>query len=542
MINPIIYGLLFGAVGRAVESGIPVSEDFYKSYNQFLDKMLELDSDIGTIDAKTPFKTIRGIGNILKRGFNLQKKPLNTNNEDGGLVPERDPMIEWIMNTLKTDVISKDYVVSRILPWPHLGPIALKETKFTNASTSYDCMIWEILPQTHFREAVAPYTEHNYRDLMPPDDEDNKYYRSDFNLDKCYYVVFHKAGSDKGEDKIDAFLAGIYKHKETGEIYSELESSRKKSYLSKGPRYSDMHDRLLLQARHYFYKTNNSMNNTKGMIFSAHLSKNTPFKYQLQNRWAWTDEGHEESGGFLYKGPLLNFEEEWLLYLKGRQSRVVLLQGPPGCGKTTFLCDFCYKHFKSTMIFSPDSLPTPVKSEGPSSEPNDFTKKIKFLGPEVVVLDDFDRLPDQEAMSSHYLNLLEEISDVVPLVFLTTNDFTKLPTALLRAGRISQIINIPYPSPDELYEVLKLKLNMYIQSGSNFPALPTDEKGIEDIKSLFKGQTGAYVEELIDRAKVVGWELHKLRPDHDITHLSHKISFDQAKVNKHLESLAVEEL
>ena len=93
---------------------------------------------------------------------------------------------------------------------------------------------------------------------------------------------------------------------------------------------------------------------------------------------------------------------------------------------------------------------------------------------------------------------------------------------MLRAGRINQIINLPFPGKEELRLLIQKKINDLKLEVEPLPPEGSDEE--DAILKLCEGQTGSYIEELVIRASMWGWNVLKLQPAHDITHMSQRIS------------------
>lgn len=110
--------------------------------------------------------------------------------------------------------------------------------------------------------------------------------------------------------------------------------------------------------------------------------------------------------------------------------RTVLFYGIAGCGKSTIsrtLCD----------LLSMKSLRVRVEDLGElGSDP--ILEMIKVFEPDVIILDDLDRVTSQVAL----LETLEVLHRKVRFVFATVNDVERLDSALVRPGRFDELIEI----------------------------------------------------------------------------------------------------
>src|SRR5690606_5763283 len=85
---------------------------------------------------------------------------------------------------------------------------------------------------------------------------------------------------------------------------------------------------------------------------------------------------------------------------------------------------------------------------------SDWNLMAKILNPEMVIVDDIDRVSDWALETK--LAMFEEGRCNVPFVLLTSNDFTALPQAMRRPGRIDQIVNVSEPTREVLRSIVCL--------------------------------------------------------------------------------------
>lgn len=114
-------------------------------------------------------------------------------------------------------------------------------------------------------------------------------------------------------------------------------------------------------------------------------------------------------------------------------SRSVMLYGPPGTGKSTIINAVAASLGKRVLITDVADLP----SYGGS----DLSKRVRWLQPDVLVINDLDRFSG----SNQLLGALEELNATLKLLLVSVNDKDRLPAAIRRPGRF-----------DELFEITKL--------------------------------------------------------------------------------------
>ncbi len=175
-------------------------------------------------------------------------------------------------------------------------------------------------------------------------------------------------------------------------------------------------------------------------------------------------------------------------FLKLGISRTYCLIGRPGTGKSTFAFRFANKICNRILRFDSQELGCVLNSIGPF---------IVSLKPQVIIFDDFDRIASLGEHMSTILTMMTEIKSKFPevVIMLTANDEKKLGSALLRPGRIDEIIDFEAPSKEDV----RLLLVTYMDSiGAEY----TDED-LDRLTELADGLAHSYIKELAIRKKVL---------------------------------------
>lgn len=142
-------------------------------------------------------------------------------------------------------------------------------------------------------------------------------------------------------------------------------------------------------------------------------------------------EEHFPENRIIYESELA--EKIISLAKKSRENKInrsVLLWGPPGTGKSSIVACVTNNLSKRLMF---------VGASGLSSYGSDYiVRSIVDLSPDCVVLDDFNIY----SASSSLMYVLERINKSVPLVLMTANGIKDLPKAVLRPGRVDEIVYV----------------------------------------------------------------------------------------------------
>lgn len=188
-----------------------------------------------------------------------------------------------------------------------------------------------------------------------------------------------------------------------------------------------------------------------------------------------------------YHGPLTACLEHWRAFREQGLRRSVLLQGPPGCGKSTFCRHAADELSARTLMLTPEFYE--------SLRCAAWRSIVEILRPEMVIVDDVDRVSATKLETK--LQLFEEGYCAVPYVLFTTNDHTKLPAPMRRPGRIDQIIEVDRPSAQVCWQLIR-KLAERVGV-----AVPDAE--LPRLTKILQQQSNAHLLEALRRAKVRGW-------------------------------------
>lgn len=187
-----------------------------------------------------------------------------------------------------------------------------------------------------------------------------------------------------------------------------------------------------------------------------------------------------------YEGQLTDLYSSLSLYKDKDVRRVLLFNGPPGTGKSTLAINLADRLSHRTIVLTHKTLEWCTV--------DDWNYLLSMMQPEMIIVDDIDRLGNT---LNKRLFLFEETQCKVPLVVLTSNNETWLPDAFKRPGRIDQMIEMETP-PDHLRKQVVLKIAE--QEGVEIPP-----NRLDLLDEIHQKYTGAYIVELLRRAKVEGW-------------------------------------
>lgn len=152
--------------------------------------------------------------------------------------------------------------------------------------------------------------------------------------------------------------------------------------------------------------------------------------------------------------------------------RSIVLYGEPGTGKSCMV-KYILSKMSATTLFMEQ---TQVSSLGY----HNLAMIMDMLDPEVLVIDDFDRIP----FLSSFLGSIDKIRQRTKLLIVTMNHMDQLDPAVIRAGRFSELI--------EVHKVLSVE-----------DLLPELDKELHD---ELREWPVSFLDELRDRIDVLGKE------------------------------------
>lgn len=182
-------------------------------------------------------------------------------------------------------------------------------------------------------------------------------------------------------------------------------------------------------------------------------------------------------------GSLLNekakFKEMHNKYVKDNVQRTYLFYGKPGTGKSSFALSVAQELSNRILILNADGLKNFLVS--------DLGFLLDCLNPEFLIIDDIDRIDMEDSLSTLFLIFSEFKSKYNKIsVIITLNDINSLDQALIRPGRVDEIIEFKTPDEDDRREILSRYL---IEFGIS-------EYDIDEIIIESEGLTAAFLKEI----------------------------------------------
>ena len=147
-------------------------------------------------------------------------------------------------------------------------------------------------------------------------------------------------------------------------------------------------------------------------------------------------------------------------------SNGILLYGPPGCGKTFIAEKIAEEANLSFVMVKPSDLGS-TYVHGSQTKIADLFKKAEKEAPALICFDEFDALvPTRTEDTNH--NYLTEINEfLVQLnncasrgiyVLAMTNNINMIDSAVMRKGRIDEVIYVPEPDTEARSEMFRIEL------------------------------------------------------------------------------------
>lgn len=182
----------------------------------------------------------------------------------------------------------------------------------------------------------------------------------------------------------------------------------------------------------------------------------------------------------------------------------VALNGPPGCGKTTFAAVFCREaglHMVSASLAKWQGSGEGHLGHLLRAMRQDFEEARANI-PACVFIDEIDSIADRARIDHAWRDYVVEVVNAVlaeidgikgregVLVIGATNAISRCEPALLRSGRLEKIVNIGLPDSAELERMFRVRLRDDLQ-----------QEDLTAIVELATGMVGADVERVVKDAR-----------------------------------------
>ena len=237
-------------------------------------------------------------------------------------------------------------------------------------------------------------------------------------------------------------------------------------------------------------------------------------------------------------GLLKNYEEykkDGIYVPKG-----LILQGPPGCGKTLFAHAIAGESGLPLYVFSIKA----TMAESLEALKNIFIEAKKHL-PAIVYIDEIDKIVGEGFLSSDDTRsalqlLLNEIdgsnNSQGILIIASTNYYEDLPRSLVRSGRMDKKIFIPKPDLESRIAITEF----YIKDKK-----PLQHISVKNLAIKLRGFSGADIKTLINNACIEAKTLDREITLDDISNLIDEMAFEDIgrhwKSNKVLNKVLIHE-
>ena len=148
-------------------------------------------------------------------------------------------------------------------------------------------------------------------------------------------------------------------------------------------------------------------------------------------------------------------------------SNGILLYGPPGCGKTFIAEKIAEEADLNFVMVKPSDLGS-TYVHGSQTKIADLFKKAEAKAPALLCFDEFDAMvPTRDDDMSHtymtevneFLVQLNNCASRGVYVLAMTNNIDRIDGAMLRKGRIDEVIYVPLPDEDARREMFNLGLS-----------------------------------------------------------------------------------
>lgn len=171
-------------------------------------------------------------------------------------------------------------------------------------------------------------------------------------------------------------------------------------------------------------------------------------------------------------------------------NRSYMFLGPPGSGKSTMSQHFARAYSNRILQISPEV----IWNVGDI----DIIKLIEESGANVVLIDELDKLMSQlgQQHKGMLLSRIEKMRKCKPglIIIITANSVKNFPDAMLRPGRIDDIIEFTHPDEEDRKKILQGYANLFdVAIGPDV---------INRVAGISEGLTGAWLKEVVMQMKV----------------------------------------
>lgn len=176
-------------------------------------------------------------------------------------------------------------------------------------------------------------------------------------------------------------------------------------------------------------------------------------------------------------------------FRKQGHNRSSLFVGAPGVGKTTFAAKI--SELLGGRLFAIEALAL----RDAISEGYDMGALLQILKPQVILLDDLDRIDSLEYMLSEISRYRQAYEQAI--IIGAVNDLTVVPNALRRPGRFDEIIEFHLPNKQERLELIRLYSEAFkakIMNGHT-----------ESIADATEGMSHAEIREVVLQATILSF-------------------------------------
>lgn len=181
-----------------------------------------------------------------------------------------------------------------------------------------------------------------------------------------------------------------------------------------------------------------------------------------------------------------------------KEQRTIMLWGPPGTGKSMF-----------ALALAERTTGKVIKIDASFIRQFNENKMLKQfclkLGADLIVLDDVDHFVGQLDQNQTFLYILESLKTMEhkTTVIMTVNDIARLNAAMLRPGRVDEIIEFKAPMKVQRTEFIsRLLLEKF-----NFKI---NDEDLEKLVEATRGLTQAYIKEWVKFYLIEDREIEKV--------------------------------